>query len=193
MFEQLDFNPTPYFELRYNDGIINTHPDVISQVDLMQTRLKYYRCFGDLKIDGRYGDTTRKAVLLMKRRVHTEINDRCNAILWNYLTDNEVKIIPKPLEGILIPTIEGIETQVVTQVLAKLIAIPLIDKLNQNQIKALIVFSLSVGFDYGLPQFDPLNKALERGQIKNIPKVFRLYQNLLSQDFLASVVYLWQN
>ena len=193
MFEQIAPDFSHYFELRYNDGIINTHPEVISQVKLMQTRLKYYRCFGDLKVDGCYGITTKKAVLLIKRRIHIEMNDRCNAILWNYLTDNEVKIIPKPLEGILIPTIEGIESELVAQTLAKLVAIPLIDKLNQSQLKALILFCLHTGFDYGLPQFEPLNKALERGNIRNIPKVFKIYESLTNKTFTDSVIFLWQN
>lgn len=186
------------YELRYNDGIVNTHPSVIKEVILMQQNLKANHCFSDLIANGRYDDMTLKAMLLMKRRLQIAINDRCNLSLWSYFLDGEdIQIIPKPLQGLALPeniekliTIPFIELE---NILAKLIAIPNLISLDQSKIGVLMALSFYLGFDYGKPDFDALNTGLSLGCFDDIPQILKLYQNPQNKPLIEHLINKWNN
>jgi hypothetical protein len=186
---------TQKYELRFNDGVINTHEEVIKQVKLMQSRLKAYHCFNDLISNGKYDKVTRNALHLMKRRIKLEINDRCDRQVWEYLLDTDVEIIRKPLAGITyspnIKRIISIPDIELENILIKLIAIPTFNQLNSAQIDTLMAFSFYFGYNYGEVSFEPLNKALSAGFLNDVPKILNLYKNTRNQELIEYLISLW--
>jgi hypothetical protein len=186
---------TQKYELRFNDGVINTHHEVIKQVKLMQSRLKASHCFNDLISNGKYDKVTQNAVHLMKRRIKLDINDRCDQRLWEYLLDADVEIIRKPLAGVNLSSnikrIISIPEIELENLLIKLIAIPTFNQLNSAQIDTLMAFSFYFGYNYGNVNFEPLNTVLSAGFFSLIPETLNLYKNTRNQDLIEYLISLW--
>lgn len=186
-----------YYLIRYNDGVINTHEAVINQVKLMQTKLKEAHCFNDLKIDGRYGDETLKAVYLMKRRIHNPLNDICDRHLWTYLMDvdlPDVAIVGKP-NSLEVPKelieILGLPKNRIEPIISNLIAIPCFNQFTENQIIALTLFSHRTGYVYGNEQFKALNTMLKMKALIRIPEVLKLYITQRNREQRLQEISFW--
>lgn len=187
------------YELRFNDGVINTHPDIIEQVALMQKKLKANHCFNDLLPNGKYDNITRNAVLLMKTRLRHEVNDKCDLRLWRYFLEEEdnIAMIAKPLQGLSLPenikNLIALPTEQLENILAKLVCIPILKSLNSSQISVLMGLVFYLGFDYGLEEFSALNRVLSAGNIKNVPKVLKLYQTKQQKELIDYLCHLWMS
>jgi peptidoglycan hydrolase-like protein with peptidoglycan-binding domain len=188
------------FEIRYNDGIINSHSEVIRQVKLLQSCLVANKCFSDLPIDGRYGKTTRKAVQLIKQRFKLPINDRIDKYTWACLLQKEVqKVIITPKSNDLeIPKealeLLGIPADSIAFQLSKLIAIPCFKSFSQSQITALLLFAFRTNYDYGLSKFQSINQIFERNLNINdsFPRILSSQINYQNQNQVLQEISFWK-
>ena len=188
------------FEIRYNDGIVNTHSEVIRQVKLLQSCLRANKCFSDLKIDGRYGTITRRAVKLIKQRFKLPINDRIDKYTWAYLLQKEVhKVIIKPKSNDLeIPKealdLLGLHPDSIAFQLSKLIAIPCFNSFSQSQIVALLLFAFRTNYDYGLTKFQSINQIFERNLNINdsLPRILSSQINQYNQNQVLQEISFWK-